>query len=152
MATSFSFRVCHHSMKAIPPRCASPEGPPANSPFPDVPFEQQVRIVMDHLKKLVEAAGSNTDCLLKVIVWLKDQRQFGALCPYLGFDLATLFFIGSTLWLLGQRRVIFYLTLTLAIAARLQRDPIRRRNRRCLRKFIKHPGHGNHAVVLQRQD
>jgi 2-iminobutanoate/2-iminopropanoate deaminase len=44
-------------------------------PFPDLPFEQQVRIVMDHLKKLVEAAGSNMDCLLKVTVWLKDQRQ-----------------------------------------------------------------------------
>ena len=44
-------------------------------PFPDVPFERQVRIVMDHMKKLVEAAGSNMDCLLKVIVWLKDQRQ-----------------------------------------------------------------------------
>jgi 2-iminobutanoate/2-iminopropanoate deaminase len=44
-------------------------------PFPDPPFERQVRIVMDHLKKLVEAAGSNMDCLLKVIVWLKDQRQ-----------------------------------------------------------------------------
>ena len=43
--------------------------------FPDIPFEQQVRIVMGHLKKLVEAAGSNMDCLLKVIVWLKDQRQ-----------------------------------------------------------------------------
>jgi 2-iminobutanoate/2-iminopropanoate deaminase len=44
-------------------------------PFPDLPFDQQVRIVMDHLKKLAEAAGSNMDCLLKVIVWLKDQRQ-----------------------------------------------------------------------------
>jgi 2-iminobutanoate/2-iminopropanoate deaminase len=44
-------------------------------PFPDVPFERQVRIVMDHMKMLVEAAGSNMDCLLKVIVWLKDQRQ-----------------------------------------------------------------------------
>jgi 2-iminobutanoate/2-iminopropanoate deaminase len=44
-------------------------------PFPDIPFERQVRIVMDHLKQLVEAAGSNMDCLLKVIVWLKDQRQ-----------------------------------------------------------------------------
>jgi 2-iminobutanoate/2-iminopropanoate deaminase len=43
--------------------------------FPDIPFERQVRIVMDHLKKLTEAAGSNMDCLLKVIVWLKDQRQ-----------------------------------------------------------------------------
>jgi 2-iminobutanoate/2-iminopropanoate deaminase len=44
-------------------------------PFPDIPFERQVRIVMDHMKMLVEAAGSNMDCLLKVIVWLKDQRQ-----------------------------------------------------------------------------
>ncbi len=43
--------------------------------FPDIPFERQVRIVMDHMKKLVEDAGSNMDCLLKVIVWLKDQRQ-----------------------------------------------------------------------------
>ncbi len=43
--------------------------------FPDIPFERQVRIVMDNMKKLVEAAGSNMDCLLKVIVWLKDQRQ-----------------------------------------------------------------------------
>ena len=43
--------------------------------FPDIPFDRQVRIVMEHLKKLVEAAGSNMDCLLKVIVWLKDQRQ-----------------------------------------------------------------------------
>jgi 2-iminobutanoate/2-iminopropanoate deaminase len=44
-------------------------------PFPDIPFEQQVGIVMDHMKALLEAAGSNMDCLLKVIVWLKDQRQ-----------------------------------------------------------------------------
>ena len=43
--------------------------------FPDIPFERQVRIVMDNMKKLVEDAGSNMDCLLKVIVWLKDQRQ-----------------------------------------------------------------------------
>ena len=44
-------------------------------PFPDISFERQVRIVMDHMKALIEAAGSNMDCLLKVIVWLKDQRQ-----------------------------------------------------------------------------
>lgn len=43
--------------------------------FPDMPFEQQVRIVMDNMKKLMEAAGSNMDCLLKVIVWLRDQSQ-----------------------------------------------------------------------------
>ena len=46
-------------------------------PFPDIPFERQVRIVMDHMKALVEDAGSNMDCLLKVVVWLKDQRQAG---------------------------------------------------------------------------
>ena len=55
-------------------RAARAAGQPI-PPFPDVPFERQVRIVMDHMKKLVEAAGSNMDCLLKVIVWLKDQRQ-----------------------------------------------------------------------------
>ncbi len=55
-------------------RAARARGEPP-PPFPDLPFERQVRIVMDHLEALVEAAGSNMDCLLKVIVWLKDQRQ-----------------------------------------------------------------------------
>jgi 2-iminobutanoate/2-iminopropanoate deaminase len=55
-------------------RAARAAGQPI-PPFPDVPFERQVRIVMDHLKALVEGAGSNMDCLLKVVVWLKDQRQ-----------------------------------------------------------------------------
>jgi 2-iminobutanoate/2-iminopropanoate deaminase len=55
-------------------RAARAKGEPI-PPFPDIPFERQARIVMDHLKKLVEAAGSNMDCLLKVVVWLKDQRQ-----------------------------------------------------------------------------
>ncbi len=41
--------------------------------FPDIPFERQAEIVMEHLKRLVEAAGSSMDCLLKVTVWLKDQ-------------------------------------------------------------------------------
>jgi len=44
-------------------------------PFPNPPFEDQVRLVMDNMKKLVESAGSNMDCLLKVIVWLRDQRD-----------------------------------------------------------------------------
>lgn len=43
--------------------------------FPDMPFEDQCRLVMDNMQKLMEAAGSNMDCLLKVIVWLKDQTQ-----------------------------------------------------------------------------
>ena len=44
-------------------------------PFPNPPFAEQVRLVMDNMRKLVEAAGSNMDCLLKVIVWLRDQRD-----------------------------------------------------------------------------
>jgi len=44
-------------------------------PFPSPSFEIQVRTVMDHLKSILEAAGSNMDCLLKVIVWLKDQTR-----------------------------------------------------------------------------
>lgn len=59
---SFALRESRRAGRPIPP-------------FPDMPFEKQVWIVMDHLKKLVEAAGSNMDCLLKVIVWLKDQSQ-----------------------------------------------------------------------------
>ena len=55
-------------------RAARAAGKPI-PPFPNVPFERQVEIVMDHMKRLVEAAGSNMDCLLKVIVWLKDQTQ-----------------------------------------------------------------------------
>lgn len=48
------------------------EKPP---PYVPEPFDEQVRVVMDHMKRVVEAAGSNMDCLLKVIVWLKDQTQ-----------------------------------------------------------------------------
>jgi 2-iminobutanoate/2-iminopropanoate deaminase len=55
-------------------RDARAKGQPIPS-FPDLPFEQQVRIVMEHMKALLESAGSNMDCLLKVIVWLKDQRD-----------------------------------------------------------------------------
>ena len=44
-------------------------------PFPDMPFEEQARVVMDHLKEIVEAAGSTMDHLLKVNVWLKNQSD-----------------------------------------------------------------------------
>ncbi len=53
-------------------REARARGAPAPK-FPDIGFERQVEIVMDNLKALVEAAGSNLDCLLNVSVWLKDQ-------------------------------------------------------------------------------
>jgi 2-iminobutanoate/2-iminopropanoate deaminase len=55
-------------------RAARTAGAPI-PPFPETPFDDQARIVMDHLKSLVEAAGSNMDCLLKVVVWLKDQSD-----------------------------------------------------------------------------
>jgi 2-iminobutanoate/2-iminopropanoate deaminase len=55
-------------------REARAKGAPA-PPFPNLTFEQQVTIVMDNLKTLMEAAGSSMDCLLKVMVWLKDQDQ-----------------------------------------------------------------------------
>ena len=44
-------------------------------PFPDMPFEEQATVVMDHLKEIVEAAGSTMDHLLKVNVWLKNQKD-----------------------------------------------------------------------------
>ena len=44
-------------------------------PYVAPPFEEECRIVMDHMQMLVEAAGSTMDCLLKVTVWLKDQNQ-----------------------------------------------------------------------------
>ena len=39
--------------------------------------------------------------------------------PYVGFDLATFFFVIATLWLLGERRVIFSISLALGIAVAL---------------------------------
>lgn len=44
---------------------------------------------------------------------------FVAAIPYLGFDVSTFFFVGVTLWLLGERRVLFSLTLAVAISAAL---------------------------------
>lgn len=51
---------------------ASRKPPPV---FPDLSFETQTRIVLDNLKALMEAAGSNMSCLLKVMVWLRDQSN-----------------------------------------------------------------------------
>jgi hypothetical protein len=44
---------------------------------------------------------------------------FVAAIPYAGFDVATFFFILATLWLLGERRVLFSLSLALGIAVAL---------------------------------
>ncbi len=42
------------------------------------PIEVETHIVMKHIKLLMEAAGSNMDCLLKVVVWLRDQKEQAA--------------------------------------------------------------------------
>jgi putative tricarboxylic transport membrane protein len=41
---------------------------------------------------------------------------FVAAIPYAGFDVATFVFVAATLWLLGERRVAFTLSLALGIA------------------------------------
>jgi 2-iminobutanoate/2-iminopropanoate deaminase len=45
--------------------------------MPEISVDEQTHRVMSQLKALVEAGGSNMDCLLKVAVWLKDQDQAG---------------------------------------------------------------------------
>lgn len=44
---------------------------------------------------------------------------FVAAIPYAGFDVASFAFVLATLWLLGERRVLFSLSLALGIAAAL---------------------------------
>jgi len=63
-----------HGEYAVRLREARGRGEPP-PPFPDMPFERQAEIVMDHLKEIVEAAGSTMDHLLKVNVWLKNQSD-----------------------------------------------------------------------------
>jgi 2-iminobutanoate/2-iminopropanoate deaminase len=55
-------------------QAARREGRPLPA-YPDISFEQQVRIVMDSMKAIMQAVGSSMDHLLKVVVWLKDQTQ-----------------------------------------------------------------------------
>jgi 2-iminobutanoate/2-iminopropanoate deaminase len=48
----------------------------ADRPLPKAParpIAEDARIVLDHMKLLLEAAGSSMDHLLKVVVWLRDQ-------------------------------------------------------------------------------
>ena len=41
------------------------------------PIEDETRIVMNHLRWLLEAAGSSMAHLLKVTVWLREQKEQG---------------------------------------------------------------------------
>jgi len=60
-----------------------------------------------------------TSSLTTIMLLMALFALFVAAMPYLGFDIATFFFVLATLWLLGERRVMFSLTLALGIAVAL---------------------------------
>jgi putative tricarboxylic transport membrane protein len=60
-------------------------------------------------------AGSLTTIGLLMVLF----GLFVVAIPYVGFDVATFVFVLATLWLLGERRVLFSLSLALGIAAAL---------------------------------
>lgn len=53
------------------------------------------------------------------VLFVAVMLLFVAGIPYLGFDLAIFFFVIAALWLCGERRVLFSLSLALGIAAAL---------------------------------
>lgn len=57
--------------------------------------------------------------LIKIGLLMVLFGAFVAAIPYAGFDVATFVFVLATLWLLGERRVLFSLSLALGIAAAL---------------------------------
>jgi hypothetical protein len=60
-------------------------------------------------------AGSLSTIMLLMVLF----GLFVAAIPYFGFDVATFFFVLATLWLLGERRVLFSLALALGISVTL---------------------------------
>lgn len=60
-------------------------------------------------------AGSLTTIVLLMCLF----SLFVAGIPYVGFDVATFFFVLAALWLLGERRVVSSLSLALGISAAL---------------------------------
>jgi len=50
-------------------------GKPTPTRIPPMPVEEQTHMIMKHMCLLLEAGGSNIDCLLKVVVWLSDLDQ-----------------------------------------------------------------------------
>ncbi len=67
---------------------------------------------VDGAQSRFRAGAVGTIMLLMVFFAL-----FVAAIPYLGFDVATFAFIIATLWLLGERRVLFTLSLAFGISA-----------------------------------
>lgn len=62
-----------------------------------------------------EPSRYRTSSLLTIVLLMSFFGLFVAAIPYVGFDVATFFFMIATLWLLGERRVLF--TLSLAFGA-----------------------------------
>lgn len=58
-------------------RAARENGDPLPK-YPRKSIEDETVIVMNHLKWLLEAAGSSLEHMLKVTVWLRDQKEQAA--------------------------------------------------------------------------
>ena len=56
-------------------RAARATGQPPPTQIPPMSVEAQTHLVMKNMCLLLEAGGSNIDCLLKVVVWLSDLDQ-----------------------------------------------------------------------------
>lgn len=93
----FSMCVRHGGMvyvSGLPPfqedfcallRAARENGTPLPT-YTRKPIEEETRIVMNHMKWLLEAAGTSMDHLLKVTVWLRDQSEQAKFDPiYLSY-------------------------------------------------------------------
>ena len=79
---------------------------------PSIPQNDQVEARAETTPSRFRAGSLRTITLLMGLFGL-----FVAAMPYLGFDVASFLFIIATLWLLGERRVIFSLLLALGISA-----------------------------------
>ncbi len=70
-----------------------------------------------------ETAGDNAQARFRagavgtILLLMAFFALFVAAMPYLGFDVATFAFIAATLWLLGERRPWFILSLAFGISA-----------------------------------
>ncbi len=79
---------------------------------PSIPQNDQVEARAETTPSRFRAGSLRTITLLMGLFGL-----FVAVMPYLGFDVASFLFIIATLWLLGERRVMFSLLLALGISA-----------------------------------
>jgi hypothetical protein len=85
-------------------------------------FGQHVAPALSAIGK-TEAAAENSPSRFRagsvgtIMLLMSCFGLFVIAIPYLGFDVATFAFIAATLWLLGERRILFILSLALGISA-----------------------------------